>query len=214
MKLWFAFVKNMQKKDNSTLKEKLGLRKAALKKINACGIQPKILETHGGKGEIFKKIYGRYDGGIVFETDIKKAKVLAKQRGSWRVYNSKCEKSIKDGVCDGVNLNFFDIDPYGSPWEVIDTILNSKIKLQKKIVFCVNDGLRKKIQLGGGWVVGCLKEEVNKYGNAEMHKNYLKICKEMMIKKAGDVGLNVTSWNGYYCGHAQSMTHYAAILER
>jgi len=198
------------KKDNTTLKNKLNLRRKALKEL--CD-SPYILEGYGGKGEVFKRLYTMFPG-IVFEQNNKKIKILAEQRQTWRIYESDCITSIKNGVCDELNLNFFDIDPYGDPWSAVDAILKSKIAFPQKIIFCINDGLRKKAQLGGAWSSKNLQEYAQKYGNSEIYKNYLKICKEIMQKKAAEAEFKLSGWHGYYCGHNKSMTHYAAILER
>ena len=173
-------MRNILQKDNTTLKNKINLRKQALKQLT---FSPYVLECYGGKGGIYKKVYAMFPG-IVFEKDAIKIKVLVEQRKTWRVYNSDCVESIKNGACDNLALNFFDVDPYGDPWLAIGSILNSKIDFSEKIVFCVNDGLRKKAQLGGAWSSKSLEEYAQKYGNSEIYKNYLQICKEIMIKKA------------------------------
>ena len=70
-------------KDNTTLARKVLLRKNLLKELDDA---PVILETHGGYGEVWKKVYSNIKRGIVFEKNPKKAEALAKQRPSWAVY--------------------------------------------------------------------------------------------------------------------------------
>jgi hypothetical protein len=66
-------------KDNTTLAQKIALRRQVLTHIT----DPIVLETHGGFGHIFRKVYSHIDKGVVFETDEEKSTFLAKQRPSW-----------------------------------------------------------------------------------------------------------------------------------
>ena len=75
-----------ESKDNKTFVEKSHLRRLMLKKVE----NPVILETHGGRGDLFRRCYAGVETGIVFEKDALKAEVLVRQRPNWAVYESDC----------------------------------------------------------------------------------------------------------------------------
>jgi len=110
-------------------------------------------------------------------------------------------------------VNFLDLDPYGEPWPVREAFFLSQRTFPKRLVMVVNDGLRRKLHMGGGRNVASLEALVRRWGNARLYKNYLQICREPVQEKAAVSGYGLKRWAGYYCsgGH---MTHYAAVLER
>lgn len=198
------------KKDNSTLQLKIQLRRKALKLIE----NPVIMETNGGNGAIFFKCYFGIDNGVVFEHKPEKTAVLAVQRPTWAVYECDNKTSIKSGAGNHLTINFLDVDPYGEPWPILDAYFGSNRPFPDKMAVVVNDGLRQKIKISGGWDVGSMKSAVEKWGNNALYANYLDVCQDLLKEKASQVGYTLTRWAGYYCGHCQHMTHYAAILEK
>lgn len=200
-----------QQKDNSTLTLKASLRRSLMNEIG----QAVIMETHGGYGHVYDLCYQAVERGIVFEKDAKKAAFLAQQRPSWAVYECSCEEALADGVGGHLPVNMVDMDPYGEPWPVLDAFLvGHGERMPSTWGLVVNDGLRNKVQLNGGWDVDSLKDAVAHWGAAAMHGNYLDVCRWLVDKKVATVGFTVARWAGYYCGHNQAMTHYAAVLRR
>lgn len=57
-----------------------------------------------------------------------------------------------------------------------------------------------------------MADMVAKYGN-KLAPIYLDVCRELLSEKAAHRGYKITRWAGYYCGHMDQMTHYAAVLE-
>lgn len=198
------------KKDNSTLTLKVSLRRNALKEIEA----PVVMETHGGYGAIFSRCYFGIPDGIVFESKPDKAAALAKQRPAWAVYETDCVMALRSNVGNHLPVNFLDLDPYGEPWPVVDAFFQSDREFPEKIAIVVNDGLRQAVRMNGGWNTRSLVAMVERYGAGQMYKKYLDVCRELLEEKAGQRGYTLTRWAGYYCGHADQMTHYAAILEQ
>jgi hypothetical protein len=196
-----------KKRDNTTFKLKLNLRKQALLELD----EPVVMETHGGWGKLYGHLYSEFPG-VVFEKDSDKAEFLARQRPTWAVYETNCQRALRDGVGAHLDVNFLDLDPYGEPWPVLSAFLNSKRPLPPKLVVCVNDGLRKSLHMGGGWHVKSLSEICNRYGNAWLLHNYIEVCKEMLRQRGERVGYDLARWTAYYCGHKDTMTHYAAVL--
>lgn len=152
--------------------------------------------------------------GIAVEKNSDKAEFLSEQRPEWCVYEADCLAVLNGGATNHLPINFVDLDPYGEPWPILDAYLLGRKSFPDAWVLVVNDGLRQKVRMGGAWSVGSLGKMVAEYGNDAIHDNYLKICQKMIKEKAGNVGFNITRWAGYYCGHADQMTHYAALLTR
>jgi len=201
----------MSKKDNSTFLLKSNLRKKLRKEFAA---EPVILEAYGGSGKLFKAAYPDIETGIVFEKDRRKAELLALQRPTWAVYCGDSIGAIEAGVGNWLEINWLDADPYGSPWPTLTAFFGSDIPTADKMAVVINDGLRQKVKMNGGWDVEELTPMVMKYGASTMYENYLDVCREMLKMKAAQRGYKIKRWAGYYCGHAEQMCHYAAILGR
>lgn len=136
------------KKDNSTLARKVALRIAAVKRM-APGAP--VLETHGGYGRLFERCYGDRRG-VVFEKDRRKAAHLARQRPDWRVYEGDCLKPLSAGVGADMAFGLIDLDPYGSPFDVMQAIFQGERRaFAPTVQLVVNDGLRQKVGVGGSW---------------------------------------------------------------
>lgn len=170
------------------------------------------METHGGYGRIWERCYGHVAKGIVFEKDPAKSFVLAKQRPGWSVYECDSLHAIQGAVGSHLPINFLDCDPYGEPWPIIEAFFSSKYQRPEVMVVAVNDGLRQKLKMNGAWSVGSMEGIVRKYGNQGLYRNYLDICRELLEEKAVKAGYAIDRFWGYYCGHADQMTHYAAFL--
>ena len=198
-------------KDNSTLSLKASLRRNLLAEIG----EPVVMETHGGFGHIYDACYRDIERGVVFEKDAQKIAFLARQRPTWAVYECDCVVALMGGVGGHLPINVLDLDPYGEPWPVLDAFLAGFAeRLPERWGIAVNDGLRQKVQINGGWDVASLLEVVQEYGAAQLYRRYLEVCREMLAKKVSTVGYTVDKWAGYYCGHGDNMTHYGAVLIR
>jgi len=197
------------KKDNSTFLKKKWLRTRMLGYVDA----PVVMETHGGYGRLFSVCYADIKSGVVFEKDPKKAGVLGLQRPTWSVYEADCIEAIKDGAGNHLPVNFLDIDPYGSPWDVIDAFFNGNREYMPEMVIVVNDGLPQKVKIGAAWHTHALRGIVEKYGN-DIFSRYLEVCEELLTEKVLGAGYVAQNFFGYYTGHSKAITHYAAILKR
>lgn len=199
-------------KDNSTLNLKTSLRRNVLAELGAPAV---VCETHGGYGHIYERCYRGAVGGVVFEKDPAKAAFLARQRPAWAVYECDSTYALGAGVGGHLAINFLDLDPYGEPWPVLDAFLAGHgERLPNVWGLAVNDGLRQKVQLAGGWDVASLADAVGRWGAANMHRHYLDVCRWLVEQKAGRLDFKLARWAGYHCGAAQGMTHYGAVLVR
>lgn len=196
-------------KDNSTYKQKVALRKKMLSFVDV----PVVMETHGGVGKLFDACYAHIEQGVVFEKSPDKSTILGKQRPTWAVYEADCVMALNGGAGAHLAVNFVDLDPYGEPWPAIDAFFSSDRPFPPRLVLAVHDGLRGSLKLGMAWNIGSLAEVVKKYGN-KLHGRYLDICAELVNEKAAQAGYRLSRFAGYYCGHADQMTHYGAVLEK
>lgn len=197
-------------KDNSTLRQKVALRVAALAEVS----DPRVLETHAGKGVLWSRCYAHLPTGVAFEKDSGKAVKLAVQRPGWAIYQADSEKALVGGVGFHHRPNFFDLDPYGDPWPFVDVVLAGVASYRPpRVVFAVNDGLRQKLKAAGGWTVGSMAEVVRARGNDRLYAEYMDVCRDLFTQKAAAASYRLSRWTGYYCGHQGQMTHYAAVLD-
>lgn len=195
--------------DNTTLESKLSMRLAGLTLLDE---PPVIMETHGGLGEVYQHIYHEYTG-VVFEKDPDKAISLALQRPKWAVYEADCEKALALGAGAHLEVNFLDVDPYGSPWPTFKAFFESKRPFAPKLILAVNDGFRFKIRTGAAWEVHFFRPVVERFGN-DLWPVYLQICEWFLPQICAPAGYKVTRFHGRYTGDGQKMTHYLAVLER
>jgi hypothetical protein len=198
-------------KDNTTLARKISLRISLRKRFAAT---PVILETHGGFGEIFKRVYADVSIGAVLETDLEKCETLARQRPTWSVYQARAEWAIGEGAAAHLPVTLLDVDPYGEPWPVLEAFFSSERERTDFLAVVVNDGLRQKIGLTGGWDVQSMRRAVERWGNAGVNEHYLEVCRWKLEQVAARQRYRITHWTGYHCGDKDDMTHYAAVLER
>lgn len=171
------------------------------------------METHGGMGKLYERLYAHLPIGIVFEKKPDKVNLLTKQRPTWAVYEGDCEAAIAAGVGAHLPVNFLDVDPYGSPWRVIEAFLMSDRPKPEQLHVVVNDGLRQSIQLTGGWKQKDVQPLVQRFGNG-LYGKYLDCCQILMHEKATQAGYTLSRWAGYYTGKNQHMTHYWAVLDK
>jgi hypothetical protein len=197
--------------DNTTLQQKVALRISLLKRLAQT---PVVMETHGGNGRVFDRVYPTVTQGVVFELDPVKAERLAQQRPTWSVYQGKCEQAIEDGLGSHLPCNLIDVDPYGEPWPAIESFFVSERPRAQRLAVAVNDGLRQKLRLQGGWAVRSMRQAVERFGNSRMCEQYLEVCKWQLSRLAERQDYRLTHWTGYHCGSNGDMTHYAAIFER
>lgn len=197
-------------KDNSTFREKVAIRRHALQAINT---DPVICESHGGTGKLYRALYAEISSGMVIEKDQAKFKLLIHQRPTWSVYRGDSERVISAGCGAHLPINFLDLDPYGTPWPVLDAWIDSPRPKAPRLIVVVNDGLRQKIKLGGAWSVGGFEEVTQRFGS-DIYDQYLAVCQWLMQQKAAQAGYTLSRFEGYYCGHNQAMTHYLAVLDQ
>jgi hypothetical protein len=196
-------------KDNSTGRQKALLRQNLLREF----AEPVVMETHAGNGHLYMKCYGQILHGVAFEVNPDKTAILARQRPTWAIYECDCIPALRAGVGSHLAVNFFDLDPYGDPWPVLDALFGSERPWPGRIGIAVNDGLRQKLQATGGWDVNSMAEMVVEHGNG-LYRVYLDVCRELLCKKAAQRGYRLVRWAGYYCGYHGQIAHYAAVLEK
>ena len=196
-------------KDNSTFEQKAALRRAVLRDA----ADPVVMETHGGAGKLYRACYSHVAQGVVFETDAEKTELLARQRPTWAVYEAKSETALAAGVGAHLEINVLDLDPYGEPWPVLEAFFTSERPRAPRLWVVVNDGLRQKVRISGGWNVRSLEKAVARFGN-NLDRMYLDVCRWLLAEHAKAAGYALRRFQGYYCGHGDQMTHYAAMLEQ
>lgn len=197
----------MTQKDNSTFRQKAALRRRALGWID----DPLVLETHAGSGKLYRACYSDLPFGVAVERDERKTDLLAEQRPAWAVYQGDSESALAAGLAADWPISFLDLDPYGEPWPVLDAFFESERERPARLVVVVNDGLRQKLAIAA-WDVESMRGVVERYGNKSVYARYLDVARELMIEKAAGAGYRLDRFEGYYCGHGQQMTHYAAVL--
>lgn len=179
------------------------------------GAEPVILETRGGAGEIFRRVYADVGRGAVLDGDVGHCEALARDRPSWAVYETKQpEAAIGEGLARELPITLLDVDAIGEPWPVLEAFFSSERVRLHELAIAVSDGLRQKIRLSGGWQVHSMRRAVEIWGNAGVHESYLDVCRWKLEQLAARQRYTITGWTGYHCGPNDDFTHYAAVLTR
>lgn len=204
----------MSKTDNSQIGRKIHQRVAALQHLE----DPRVLETCGGYGKLFWACYSRFTTGVVFEKQEDRARVLAADRPNWSVYATNCEVAMRAGVGSHHQPNFFDVDPYGVCWNMVDAIWSGIMERCKpeRAVMCVTDGTRFRLRRRCGWSTDSrlFEKAVKHFGNDGMYGRYLAVCRWLMETTAGEHGYMLSRWEGYYGGSMKQQTYFSAVFDR
>jgi len=139
---------------------------------------------------------------------------LCLQRPTWSVYQARAETALDQGAAAHLQINLVDVDPYGEPWPTLQAFFSSDRPRAPRIGIAVNDGLRQKLRLQGGWAVHSMRQAVEKWGNANLNARYIEVCRWKLEQLASRQDYRLSHWTGYHCGDKGDMTHYAAIFER
>lgn len=179
------------------------------------GLPPEspLLETNGGFGRLYERAYYDRPHGVVLEKDEPKAAHLSRQRPTWRVYCCDSAAALEAGIANDLAFGFIDLDPYGSPFDILDAIFTPSRLLADRLQLVVNDGMRNKTRMRGEWHVRALRPVVEKYG-VGICARYIECARELVEAIVARSGFKVTRWIGWYAGARQDMTHYWASLER
>lgn len=198
------------KKDNSTGAEKHRLRNRVLRECNQA---PLVMETHGGWGRSFERVWFKARGGLVMEKDEGKTIHLARQRPAWMVYQCDSAAALEAGLARDRAFDIVDVDPYGMSLPTIDALMTNERTFPDCWHLVVNDGGRMKLRLGGAWHMKRIEHIVRREGN-NIEAKWLEVLHECIRDLAPTIGFRLTHWEGYYCGVVKDMTHYWARLER
>lgn len=195
-----------KQKDNSTFAQKVRLRRVAL----AAAVEGPILETHVGYGRIGERLYLERCG-VAIDKKLTACEHVATTRPHWRIYQGECEKVLASGLAADLPFALVDLDPYGNPFDVIDSILSPGRRLADPLQLVVNDGARQTVRIGGAWHMRQMASIVQTLGN-DLFGRYLEVAQLLIKAKAALIGRRVTHFEGYYCGASSDMTHYWATL--
>ena len=125
---------NGVKTNNAKTNAKTEIRLSVLSEIE----NPKVLEVFCGAGEMYKNVWHNSEK----YTGIDKVKYFDERH----TICGDAEKAVR--LVDVNDYNVFDVDAYGSPYEILDFIVK-KIDLNyKKIGFVVTDGVNMDLKLG------------------------------------------------------------------
>ena len=198
-----------QPKDNKTFLEKSRLRKQMLSKLDA---PPVILETHGGKGDLYRRCYADVQTGLVFETDPSKAEKLVYQRPNWAVYETDCVWGLENGVGSHLAVNFIDADPYGQAWYVLQAFFDSERPRAEQVILVVHDGVRGSLGRYGSLNMPIFAPIVEQIGELNLYRKYLEVCEQLLDDMVSAAGYAVAGFGGFHSKRDKDQTHFFAEL--
>lgn len=195
------------RQDNSAFEQKVLIRRHALSLVE----QQVIMETHGGTGALYTKLYRRLMEGVVFEKHPDKTEILARQRPSWAVYEADCIQALRAGAGAHLAVNYLDVDPHGISIEVVDAFLNSARPKVGRLVLVGTDGGRMRVRFQSAWCTAAFTEIVAEFGNS-FHDCYLDALEWYIRRRAAVAGYTVEQFGGTYSGHLHDVALYMAVL--
>lgn len=106
--------------------------------LSVVGYDSSVLEVFCGAGEMYNAVWSRANDYL----GIDKVKFFDERR-------TICGDALKAVVkLDPKEFAIFDVDAYGSPYEIISALLPKISKEHKKIGFCITDGIAMDLKLG------------------------------------------------------------------
>lgn len=122
------------KTNNAKTNAKQKLRESIFDNIKDCS----VLEVYCGSGEMYKAVWCKAQK----YTGIDKVKYFDERH----TICGDAEKAIR--LVDVNAYNVFDVDAYGSPYEILDFIVKKIDQTHKKIGFVITDGVNMDLKLG------------------------------------------------------------------
>lgn len=190
---------NGVKTNNAKTTVKADLRNELLDKIK----QPKVLEVFCGAGEMYHQVWHKAEK----YTGIDKVKYFDKRH----TICGDARKALRL-IDDLAEFNIFDIDAYGSPYEVLDDILKLA-DIQKPVGFCITDGIDMDLRLGRVCTgirkfIG-FEHHIAKRAN-NLHDQFIKIvCEKVAEKLNGEI----THFEIATGKTGAAMKYYAFVIE-
>lgn len=195
------------KQDNSTLRQKVALRRAVLKKIQ----RPVVLEVYGGAGVVGDYVYREVSRGVVLERCPTQTDLLARKRPQWSVCEGDSLTLLRAGIGDHLPVNLVDIDAYGLPWDSLDAFFSGWKRWGDPLWLVVTDGSVLRAKMANGPQDECFRELRQRFGGM-VHQDYPQKAGWFLTKKAADVGYSVSGFRAVTCGYSQQMTLWSACL--
>lgn len=203
-------MRRVPKRDHSTFKEKVALRRALLEELKK---PPTILDAYGGRGLLYRACYdGLVSSGCVIDKDARKVELLARQRPDWVVVQGNSEALIDAGLMADVQFDVLDADAWGSPLRVVRGFLNGERRYADIFWVVATDGIRLKLRAGGK--INLLEDMILDHSWEYVRKHYDSVLYESLQRDAAAIGFTPTFWRFYYTGHAKNMAHWAVCFER
>ena len=191
---------NGTKTDNAKINAKIDLRNNILNLFE----EKKVLEVFCGSGEMYRDVWHVADSytGV----DIKK---------QFDERNTICGDALKVvSTIDIDNYNIFDIDAYGSPYEVLNVILNRYQGGSKRLAFILTDGINMDLKMGrickGVRSIIDIDSHILKKAN-NIHG---MIIEDVVSCVAGRMGAKVIHKQFAKGVTGAAMRYYAFVLER
>jgi hypothetical protein len=203
--------KAKHKRDNSTLQDKVALRRLVRSWFNHRPLV--VLETNGGKGVVYRKVYTDCTG-VVFESSARKAELLAIQRPNWAVYEGDAVQCMLAGAPVHIQPDLVDIDPYGSALEYIRAFFTSPRSFPAQLALAVNDGAPYALQAFGPGNLRLVQPYAARYGWTNLFWHYESIIRDWLPREAARAGYQVVELVYRAVGSNNRMAHYAALLKR
>ncbi len=191
---------NGVKTNNAKTSVKAELRQYLLDAID----KPKVLEVFCGDGEMYRTVWheaDKYTGIDIIKYFDERHTICGDARKSLRVIDDLSE------------YNIFDIDAYGSPYDVLDDILTLEPDLKKPVAFCITDGVDMDLKLGrvckGLRKFIGYEHHIAKRAN-NLHDSFIKmVCDEVARRLNG----KITSFKIATGKTGAAMKYYAFIIE-
>lgn len=191
---------NGVKTNNAKTNAKKELRMSVIENIPS----PKVLEVFCGDGEMYRAVWKDAEK----YTGIDKIKFFDERH----TICGDAEKAIR---LVGVNdYNIYDIDAYGSPYEILDYIVSKIDQENKKIGFVITDGVNMDLKLGR--VCKGLRRfigydfHIAKRANV-LHDDFIKIVIDKIAEKLKGKIENLLIAQGVT---GSSMRYYSFVINR
>jgi hypothetical protein len=175
--------------------------------------QPRLLETHGGEGGLWRACYAHIATGTVVELDLARCRLLTRQRPGWVVHCGDSLAWLRAGGHAGAPVDLLDVDPHGKAWDTLAAFFTPSRVYAPRMGVAVTDSLRHAVRYQNGRDIQALQPWVARYGR-HLHRFYLRVCYERLAALVAPRGYHIQAWDGAYGGSIKTVSYLAFVLER
>ncbi len=169
-----------------------------------------VLETNGGDGFYFNRVWFKARGGLAFHRD--GAAALAHARPTWAIYQADATRALAAGMASAQAFDVIDVDAHKRAIPILDAIMRPGRAFPARWHLVVRDRARGAAPNLTGVQLARVAQIFARYGGA-LRDHYADALRASVTAFADVVGFEVTHCEIAHCGKRGAITDLWARLD-